>query len=164
MRYQSTVFGQLLKAVPRGWFDRTADVLRVGRKKRALSEWGHVVTMVCAQLSGARSLRDLQRVLERHPGVLAHLGFAGAARSTLADANATRPAALFEAVASKLCAPLGGKAVGKQALRLIDATRIYAGKRVEAWAKGGIKLHLGLDPEHQPDSSGASPAMTQPRT
>ncbi len=149
MRYQSTVFGQLLKAVPRGWFDRTARLLRVGRRKHALNEWGHLVAMVGAQLTGARSLRDLERVLDRHPGVLAHLGFVGAARSTLADANANRPVALFEAVAGKLCSAFAGRSVGAQALRLIDATRIYAGKRVEAWAKGAVKLHLGLDPRQQ---------------
>jgi IS4 transposase len=105
--------------------------------------------MVSAQLSGARSLRDLERVLERHPGVLAHLGLGRVARATLADANATRPAALFEAVAAKLCTDFAGGRTGKEALRLIDATRIFAGKRVEAWARGGIKLHLSLDPHEE---------------
>ncbi|WP_350051546.1 DUF4372 domain-containing protein, partial [Parvibaculum sp.] len=57
MRYQSTVFAQLLQAVPRGWFEREAARHRSGRAKRQLSPWGHVVTMVLAQLSGARSLR-----------------------------------------------------------------------------------------------------------
>lgn len=149
MQYQSTVFGQLLKAVPRGWFEREARRHRSGRAKRSLSPWGHLVTMVLAQLSGTRSLRDLERMLECHPGVLSHLGLGRVARSTLADANARRPAALFEAVAAKLCAEAGGGKLGKQALRLIDATRILAGKRVEAWAGGGVKLHLGLDPKAQ---------------
>jgi hypothetical protein len=149
MRYQSTVFSQLLKAVPRGWFERTARHHHRGRAKRTLSSWGHLVTMIAAQLSGARSLRDLERMLERHPGVLSHLGLARVPRSTLADANATRPAVLFEAVAAKLCADFDGGKLGKEALRLIDATRIYAGKRVAAWANGGIKLHLSLDPQQQ---------------
>ena len=147
MRYQSTVFGQLLKAVPRGWFEREAGRHHSGRAKRSLSSWGHLVTMVLAQLSGTRSLRDLERMLERHPGVLSHLGLGRVARSTLADANAGRPASLFEAVAARLCAEAGGGKVTKQALRLIDATRIVAGKRVAAWAQGGVKLHLGLDPQ-----------------
>jgi len=59
MRYQSTVFAQMLKALPRGWFERAAARGKTGRAKRELSSWGHVVTMVLAQLSGARSLRDL---------------------------------------------------------------------------------------------------------
>jgi len=148
MRYQSTVFAQLLKAIPRGWFERTAEHHHVGRVKRQLSYWGHLVTMVSAQLSGARSLREVERVLERHPGMLAHLGLARVPRTTLSDANALRPAALFEAVAAKLCAAFGG-AVGREAVRLIDATHLLAGKRVEAWSPGGLKLHLSLDARQQ---------------
>jgi hypothetical protein len=147
MQYQSTVFGQLLKAISRGWFERVAREHGRGRVKRQLSAWGHLVAMVGAQLCGARSLRDLERLLLRQPGVLPHLGLGRVARTTLADANATRPAALFEAVAAKLCAGFGGGKLGKEALRLIDATRLWAGQEVAAWAKGGLKLHLSFDPQ-----------------
>lgn len=147
MRYQSTVFGQLLKAVPRGWFEREAERHRAGRAKRVLSPWGHLVTMVLAQISGTRSLRDLERMLERHPGVLAHLGLDTVRRATLADANATRPAALFEAVARKLTTGIGGRGRRAEAVRLIDATRIFAGRKVEEWTGGGgVKLHVVYDP------------------
>jgi hypothetical protein len=145
MQYQSTVLGQLLKAVPRGWFEREAQRHRTGRAKRRLSEWGHLVAMVLAQLGGSRSLRDLERMVECHPGVLSHLGLGGLRRSTLADANAVRPAGLFEAVASRLAAELPRRSLGREAIRLIDASRIFAGKKVAAWAGGGIKLHLALD-------------------
>lgn len=148
MRYQSTVFGQLLKAVPRGWFERTAVAHHVGRAKRGLSYWGHLVAMVSAQLSGARSLREVERMVERHPGAVAHLGLGRVARSTLSDANALRPAALFEAVAARLCAEFDGR-LGREAVRLIDATRLFAGKSVEARSPGGIKLHLSLDMHQQ---------------
>ncbi len=146
MQYQSTVFGQLLKVVPRGWFERQAAAHHRGRAKRSLSEWGHLVAMVLAQLAGSRSLRDLERYIGHHPGVLSHLGLGRLKRSTLSDANATRPAALFEIVAAKLAADLPRGGLGKEALRLIDATRIFAGQSVAAWAGGGVKLHLGLDP------------------
>ncbi len=146
MRYQSTVFGQLLKALPRGWFARTAARHDAGRAKRALSPWGHVATMVLAQASGARSLREVERLVAHHPGVLAHLGLARVRRATLADANAKRPAALFEAVAAKLA---GAGRHGRAALRLIDATHLVAGRRIESWSAGGIKLHVVFDPEAQ---------------
>ena len=149
MQYQSTVFGQLLKAVPRGWFARQVECHHTGRKARKLSPWGHLVTMVLAQVSGLRGLRDLERLLERHPGVLAHLGLDQVRRSTLSDANADRPAALFEAVASKLSGMLRGSR-GTEAVRLIDATRMFAGRQVESWAgSGGIKLHVVYDPASQ---------------
>jgi hypothetical protein len=149
MHYQSTVFAQLLKAIPRGWFEREASRYRPAnsRRKRTLSDWGHLVSMVMAQLSGARSLRNVEGLVECHPGALAHLGLDRVARSTLSDANGLRPSALFEAVAGRLSAALAGAACARQALRLIDATRIFAGKEVAAWAKGGVKLHVSFDAE-----------------
>lgn len=148
MRYQSTVFGQLLKAVPRGWFDREAARHKSGRKKRELTQWGHLVAMVMAQMSGHRSLRDHVRMVERHPGALSHLGLGQVRRSTLSDANKDRPASLFEAVAVKLCAALAGR-TGRDGVRLIDATRIFAGKCVAAWAKDAVKLHVSFDPHQE---------------
>jgi Transposase DDE domain/Domain of unknown function (DUF4372) len=146
MRYQSTVFGQLLKEVPRGWFDRVAAAHHAGRAKRRLSPWAHVVAMVFAQLSGSRSLRDVERMLERQRGAFAHLDLQAVRRATLADANATRPAGLFEAVAARLSGRLAGRGAKREALRLIDATHIFAGRRVEQWSGGGIKLHVVFDP------------------
>lgn len=147
MRYQSTVFSQLLKEIPRGWFERAARGHRV-RRKRELSEWGHVVTMVFAHLGGVRSLRDVERAQDRQRGAFAHLDVGSLRRSTLADANATRPAAIFEAVAVRLAGQLARREIGREALRLIDATRIFAGRRVEEWTgSGAIKLHMTLDPE-----------------
>jgi len=149
MRYQSTVFGELLKAVPRGWFERAAQRHHSGRAKRTLQPWGHLVTMVMSQLSGAGSLRDLERMMAHHPGVLAHLGLAQVARTTLADANSARSSGLFEEVAGKLAAFVGARSSRRDAVRLIDATRIFAGRRVEAWSGGGIKLHVAFDPENE---------------
>lgn len=143
MRYQSTVFGQLLKALPRARFERLAKRHETGRRKRELSGWGHLVAMIFAQAGGARSLRDLERLFERQHGVLGHLGLGRVKRSTLSDANGSRPAELFCEVAQTLASDLArGRGPG-EALHLIDATRILAGKRVEHWAAGGgIKLHV----------------------
>jgi hypothetical protein len=149
MQYQSTVYGELLKVVPRGWFEGVAQRHRSGRAKRTLQPWGHLVTMVMSQLSGVGSLRDLERMMAHHPGVLAHLGLSQVARTTLADANADRPCGLFEEVAGKLATLVGARSSRRDALRLIDATRIYAGRRVEAWSGGGIKLHVVFDPENE---------------
>jgi hypothetical protein len=147
MQYQSTVFGQLLKELPRGWFARAAARHKTGRTKRRLDPWAHLISMVFAQLSGARGLREVERALERQAGVLSHLGVGQVRRSTLADANVDRPAGLFEEVAAYLSARLIGRSIGRDALRLIDATRIFAGRRVEQWSRGGVKLHVVFDPD-----------------
>jgi hypothetical protein len=148
MQYQSTVFGQLLKALPRGRFERLAERHACGRQKRELSAWGHLVAMVFAATGGARSLRDVEAMFERHRGVAAHLGLGQVKRSTLADANRDRPAELFCQAAQLLVEELAGRGMPGEALRLIDATRFLAGKRVEHWAPGGgIKLHVMYDAE-----------------
>ena len=145
MQYHATIFAQLLKALPRGRFESIAKTHKQGRRKRSLSDWGHFVAMVFAQASGTRSLRDLERVSERQAGVMAHLGIAGIRRTTLADANATRPAALFEDVARELAGGLAGSGAG-EAIRLIDATQMFAGRKSDAWThSGGIKLHMMYD-------------------
>jgi hypothetical protein len=105
--------------------------------------------MVMSQLSGAGSLRDLERMAAHHSGVLPHLGLSRVARSTLSDANADRPCGLFEDVAGELAAMAAPRASRREAIRLIDATRIFAGREVATWSGGGIKLHLVLDPESQ---------------
>lgn len=147
MQYQTTVFGQLLKVVSRPRFERLARRHAVGRRKRQLSDWSHFVAMVLAQTGGARSLRDVERYMERHPGVKAHLDLGEVRRSTLADANRTRSAALFEEVAKLLSAEVARGRCSREAVRLIDATRIMAGRRVAHWSStGGLKLHLVYAP------------------
>lgn len=145
MPFQPTVFCQLVKSVPRRVFQAAV----VGRAKWGLSEWAHLMALIAAQLAGARSMRDLLRLLEHHRPALAHLGVGAVKRSTLSDANATRPTAPFEAVAAYLCGEVARLApgLGREALRLIDATRIHAGKAVQHWAvDGAIKLHVVFDP------------------
>jgi hypothetical protein len=150
MQYQSTVFAQLLKALPRGLFERLAKPFAGGRAKRRLSDWNHLVAMVFAQASGTRSLRDLQQVVERHDGVARHVGLAGLKRSTLSDANRDRPAGLFEAVARQLAGQLAEPGLAGETVRLIDATHFLAGRRIAAWSgTGGVKLHMMYELESQ---------------
>ena len=145
MPFQPTVLGQLMKALPRRVFQAAVE----GRAKWGLTDWAHLVTLVVAQLAGARSMRDLLRLLDHHRPAMVHLGVTAVKRSTLSDANAPRPTAPFEAVAAWLCAEVGRLApgLGREALRLIDATRIHAGKAVRHWTvDGAVKLHVVLDP------------------
>ena len=126
MPYQDTVFGGLMKAFPRWRFDKLAERHGADYRVRRLSSWSQFQAMVFAQLSGSRSLREAVGALERFPGVHAHLGLPPVRRSTLADANRVRPAALFEDVLEALIAQLGASASrhGREMLRLIDATRV----------------------------------------
>lgn len=145
MPFQPSVFGQLMKPVSR----RVFDAALTGRAKWGLSDWAHFATLVMAQLAGARGMRELLRLIAHHQPGLRHLGIGTVCRSTWSDANGTRPTAPFEAVAMHLSGMVSRLApgVGGEALRLIDATRIHAGKAVRPWAvDGAVKLHLMLDP------------------
>ena len=144
MPFQPTVLGQLMREISRGVFRQAV----VGRAKWGLTEWAHLVALVAAQMAGARSLRDLVNVLGHHQHALTHLGVGQVRRATLADANALRPTAPFEAVAAHLSAMVARLAptLGRDALRLIDATRIHAGQLVREWAVDrAIKLHVVFD-------------------
>jgi len=149
MPYQDTVFGGLMKAFPRWRFDKLVERHQADYRVRRLPSWTQFQAMVFAQLSGSRSLREVVGALERFPGSHAHLGLVPVRRSTLADANRVRPAALFEDVFEALVAQLGASRGrhGKELLRLIDATRVMVGKRIESWqADGSVKLHVVYDP------------------
>ena len=149
MPYQDTVFGGLMKAFPRWRFEKLVRRHRADYRVRRLPSWTQFQAMVFAQLSGSRSLREVIGALERFPGSHAHLGLVPVRRSTLADANRQRPAALFEDVLEALVAQLGRSAPrrGREMLRLIDATRVVIGKRIESWEiDGGVKLHVVYAP------------------
>ena len=149
MRYQDTVFGGLMKAFPRWRFEALVKRHGAGRRVRRLPCWSQFLAMLYAQLSGARSLREVIAALERFPGSHAHLGLKPVRRSTLADANRLRPAALFEDVLAALAGQLSGSAgrQGREMLRLIDATRVTVGKRITHWqVDGSVKLHVVYDP------------------
>ena len=85
-------------------------------------------------------------------------------RSTLSDANRVRSPALFEDVLEAPVAQLGASSDrrGREMLRLVDATRVLVGKRIESWkAEGAVKLHVVYDPDA--DAPGCH-ALTSART
>ena len=149
MPYQDTVFGGLMKAFPRWRFEKLVQRHGADYRVRRLPSWTQFQAMVFAQLSGSRSLREVVGALERFPKSHAHLGLAPVRRSTLADANRLRPAALFEDVLEALVAQLGASRGRRrqEMLRLIDATRVFVGKRITSWQVDGcVKLHVIYDP------------------
>lgn len=153
MPHHSSVFHAMLKRLP--WDELDAAVARHGAAgcARGFSFKSQLTAMLYAQLSGAASLRDVEGGLHSHANRLYHLGAAPAARSTLADANRCRPAAVF----SDLLAAMIG--ASQRALRrtmagatlLIDSTSLPLNSLSAAWARVsdhacGAKLHVVLDP------------------
>src|SRR5215470_20113958 len=95
MRHQNSVFHGLVKHLPWGAFDRLVAAHRAGSRVRRLTTKSQFVALLYGQLAGATSLRDIVTGLQSHAARLYHLGANPVRRSTLSDANALRPVAVF---------------------------------------------------------------------
>jgi hypothetical protein len=107
MRHHNSVFHALLKHVPWGVFDGLVDKHKADHRVRQLTSKSQFVALLFGQLSGATSLREIEAGLMSHSARLYHLGACPVARSTLADANAKRPAGLFAELFAHMAAAAG---------------------------------------------------------
>ena len=96
MRHQNSVFHSFMNHVPWAEFDRIVVKHGADRDGRSLDPKMHLKAMVYAQMTRAHGLREVAVSLASHGNQLYHLGLeGGVAKSTLADANRYRPAAIF---------------------------------------------------------------------
>src|SRR5205823_15125078 len=95
MRHHDTVFHALLKHVPWHRFDRLVEEHGADARVRRLSTKGQFIALLYGQLSGSTSLREIVTGLGSHSARLYHLGADPVRRSTLSDAYAQRPVAVF---------------------------------------------------------------------
>jgi Domain of unknown function (DUF4372) len=64
VRHQNSIFHGVLKHVPWASLDRLVEKHEAGRDPRSLQARAHLVAMLYAQLSGSRSLRDIETSLK----------------------------------------------------------------------------------------------------
>lgn len=152
MRYSDSIFGHILKPIPRRWFDRLVDRHGADAYDKSFGSWDHLSLLIFAQLSGIASLRGLEAAWNANSHHHYHLGVGEVARSTISDANARRPLAVFTQTFSMLSglADRNVRREGGEMLSLIDSTPIPLGQVIE-WAKWngrikGLKLHVVYDP------------------
>ncbi len=152
MRHHSSVSRDLLKRVPWAAFDRLVEAHGADSRVRRLRTRDQLIALLYGQLSGATSLREIVGGLHSHKARLYHVGGRVAQRSTLADANARRPAALFANLFAKMVglARRGLRRKIGEATYLIDATNLRLDRRGSEWAHFsakacGAKLHVIYD-------------------
>ena len=58
--YRSSRFGELLEVLPKGPFSRLVEQHESDKHCKGYDSWSHLVSMLFAQLSGVRSLRELE--------------------------------------------------------------------------------------------------------
>jgi IS4 transposase len=154
MRHENSVMHDLLKSIPWARFDALVEKHEADRSIRTLTTKSQFVTLLQAQLSGASSLREIVATMASHEARLYHLGATAPKRSTLADANAKRPAALFADLFDVVLAQAhrGLRKATKDAVRLVDATRIPLNTLSTSWAQydtrsNGVKVSIVYDPD-----------------
>jgi len=155
MAHCNTIFAQLLKIVPRHEFEKLANQHHSGRSFRTATRWSQFVAMCMGQLSGRSSLRDVISNLSVQSHRLYHIGAAKLSRSNLARINEDKPYELYEALFGVLlrrCQYLSPKHKFrfKNELYSMDASTIDVCLSLFPWAsfrkaKGGIKLHVGMN-------------------
>jgi hypothetical protein len=149
------VLAQVLQLIPRSQIEALEKVHGTGRPSRVLSRWSQFGALVFAQLAGRHSLRDVVCSLAAQANALAPLGLRPPQRSTLAEANARRPAALYQELFTTLytrCRTVAPKHRFrfKSPLFSLDSTTISLCLSLFPWArfrttKGAIKVHTLLD-------------------
>ena len=95
MLHKNSVFHDLLKHLPWAEFERLVEVHGADARVRRLPTKSQLIALLYGQLAGASSLRDIVDGMASQSARLYHLGAKLPKRSTLSDANALRPSALF---------------------------------------------------------------------
>jgi IS4 transposase len=154
MQHHNSVFHSVLKHMPWETFDRLVEEHEADRGVRTLTTKSQFVALVYAQLSGASGLRELVGGLESHAARLYHLGAEPPKRSTLSDANALRPAAMFSELLSLMMARVGRgvRRTLAETTYLIDSTGLRLNRLSADWAwfsakACGAKMHVIYDPD-----------------
>jgi putative transposase len=138
--------------------DRMAQQCGSDKHTKQFRSWDHLVAMTFAQLSGSKSLRELEAGFNAQANHHYHLGTKAIKRSTLADANNKRSADFFARICGALLAQAHKKVKQEltEILYLLDSTPIQLkGLGFDEWAASnhshrtqGLKMHV-LYSEHE---------------
>lgn len=152
MPHHNTVFRDILKLVPWHRFEALVEEHEADARVRRLSTKTQFMALLYGQLSGASRLREIITGLSSHTGRLYHLGAEPVRRSTLSDANASRPFALFADLLAVMMkqAHRGLRRKLAETVYLIDSTSVRLNGHSADWAQFsagvcGAKVHVIYD-------------------
>jgi len=163
MRKLETIFGELLKLVPRYQFEKAVEQYQGDRYVKSYTTWHQYITILFSQIKQKDSIRDIVTGWDAFESRWYHLGMKDIRRSTFSDANNKRDYQIFESLFYHLlsrCKDYTPKHRFKfnNPLFSLDASVIDLCLSVFPWAKfrktkGAIKLHCLYD------HSGALPSF-----
>ena len=154
--YRNTRFGELLKVLPKNTFQRCVDQHQSDKHNKGFNTWDQMISLMYVQLSGCRSLRELEVGYNSLSVHHHHLDCGPIKRSTLSDANRHRDAGVFESFCQQLMNGAHRRVRNevKDLLYLLDSTPICLHGRGYEWTQGrsmsrvpGLKLHVQYSPD-----------------
>jgi hypothetical protein len=155
MRHQPSAFEQVVQHFPWSHFDRLVRKHELDRYTHFTAR-KHFLALLGGVLAGQQGLRATATALRPNCGALRLMGGKAPAKSTLSEANRDRPADLFVDLLGELIAQCNRKTrlALREAVRLIDATHLDLGKRMQRWfgltqGKVAAKLHIVFEPSAQ---------------
>lgn len=98
----TTILQQLLELMPRNDFTHFVGQHQADKYSKRLSCWNQLTILLYAQATGKDSLREIETGLKVQDSKWRPLELQTVARSTLAVANAKRPAQVYESLFYKL--------------------------------------------------------------
>ena len=141
--------------MPRAEFEREVNRERADRYTKHYTAWNQFLVNLYGQITGKKSLRDIETGLKMQQSSWYHLGLVNAVRSTISYANSKRTYRLMESTFYNLlrkCRDITPrhKFRFKNPLAILDATVIELCLSLFSWAKfrkrkGALKLHTLLD-------------------
>lgn len=135
------IFNQLCQYLDRQYFDYLVKRYNGNRHVRHFTCWNHLLTMVWAQITGRRSLRDIEFSLRAHRDKLYRMGMGkSVSRSTLAEANSSREVGIYRGMALRMMEHASRIRVVRA-----DLEELYAGLAIAGfYAVDSSTVHLPL--------------------
>jgi IS4 transposase len=152
--HHNTVFHQVLSNIPWGEFNGLVEQHQADKGVRRLDSKTQLTALLFQQFAGTSGLRRLVSSFNSQSRRLHHLGCEKVSRSTLSDANASRPHAVFFGLFAALLRRCQGKLLAKarDCVHLIDSTTVRLNRLSGEWSRfsegvHGAKAHIVYDPD-----------------
>ena len=151
------VFAQIIKFLPKRYFERLTAKYDDHTRGWSLTHWNHLLVLMFGQLLGCRSLRELTDITVAHANKSFFLGFGKGPvnRQILSKANSIRDYRIFEEFAFHMVAIAQSKRLTREfelhgRFYAVDSTTIDLCLSVFRWAefrttKSGIRIHTQID-------------------
>lgn len=157
------IFNQLVSFIPKDVFDRLVVKHKANNYVKDYTCWNHLLVMMWAQLTGRRSLRDIESSLRVHSDKTYRMGIGRCiSRNNIANANARRDVSVYRELAQVMMGRTSylsekddtlstiGRIFNLNGFFAVDSSSVSLELKRHRWSVsqkgvGGIKMHTMYD-------------------